>query len=567
MRKVLYRKYRPGCFADFVGQDEIQETLVNSIKTGKISHAYLFSGPRGTGKTSAAKLLAKAVNCENFETDICNKCDSCKRVDLNSVDIIEIDAASNNGVDEIRELKSKINLVPSELKYKVYIIDEVHMLTTGAFNALLKTLEEPPGHVIFILATTELYKVPVTIVSRCQTYQFKRISDDVIVKKLVEIAKLEKIKIDKEVLETIAEMSNGGLRDSIGLLDKCAALDTEKITIDSFLDLNGFISNADLNEMYQYLVNSEIEAFIEKINKYNDQGYNINNFLSQLLMYLRKQLFVDTTNKSIIIDIMYIINDVILNNDEKRVLLNFEIKLLKLFNNKQIISREIIVEKEEKELKKPERTKKPENSLGNTSKSEDIISREIISDSKEVVKKEEKIISREIIEDDSLKKLHLELISTRINNVFCNASKEQLNEVKKHWLKIKPLDFDTINDRQIAFVTDGTPVAASDEYLIIQFDYESLINKSIENMHLIEAKLAKKYNITKKIVPLLKKDWLKQRKVYIDNMKNDFEYKLIDDLPILKKIKDIKTKERKKINDPLVKGLIDIVGSDTIEFE
>ena len=222
---ALYRKYRPTKFSDVVSQESILKILTNSIKEGKISHAYLFSGPRGTGKTTIAKLLAKTVNCLNLNDDLttCGKCENCLDILNNSSDIIEIDAASNNGVDEIRELKSKINLVPSKLKYKVYIIDEVHMLSISAFNALLKTLEEPPSHVIFILATTEFYKVPATIVSRCQCLSFTRIKTSSIEARLKEIANLEKIPITDEAIHEIAVYSDGGMRDALGMLDKISS--------------------------------------------------------------------------------------------------------------------------------------------------------------------------------------------------------------------------------------------------------------------------------------------------------------------------------------------------------
>ena len=209
-------------FSDVVDQESILKIITNSIKENKISHAYLFSGPRGTGKTTIAKLFAKIINCLNLNDDfsICGECENCLDILNNSPDIIEIDAASNNGVDEIRELKSKINLVPSKLKYKVYIIDEVHMLSISAFNALLKTLEEPPGHVIFILATTEFYKVPTTIVSRCQCLTFTRIKTQNIESRLKQIANLENINIEDEAIHEIAVYSEGGMRDALGMLDK-----------------------------------------------------------------------------------------------------------------------------------------------------------------------------------------------------------------------------------------------------------------------------------------------------------------------------------------------------------
>ena len=226
---ALYRKYRPKVLDEVVGQSEIKKILASSVKNGTITHAYLFSGPRGTGKTTMAKILAKMVNClEPIDGNACNKCEQCLNV-LDSNDVIEIDAASNNGVDEIRELREKATLVPSSAKYKVYIIDEVHMLTTQAFNALLKTLEEPPKHVIFILATTEYYKIPLTITSRCQKFQFTKLTVDDIVKNLSRISKLEKINIADDALYEIAKISDGGMRDSINFLDQLRSFTNKKI--------------------------------------------------------------------------------------------------------------------------------------------------------------------------------------------------------------------------------------------------------------------------------------------------------------------------------------------------
>ena len=249
MYQALYRKYRPKKFENVVSQTTIIQTLENSIKTSHIGHAYLFSGPRGTGKTTAAKIFARAVNCLNYKDDLCNECKNCiYSGQKECMDIIEIDAASNNGVDEIRELRNKVKILPSELKYKVYIIDEVHMLSIGAFNALLKTLEEPPEHVIFILATTDPQKIPNTIISRCQTFQFKKISPNDIKQMLKKIALNEKIEIEDDVLTSIASASDGGLRDAIGLLDKLSSYKLGKITYNEFLNMNGKIIENDLLE-------------------------------------------------------------------------------------------------------------------------------------------------------------------------------------------------------------------------------------------------------------------------------------------------------------------------------
>ena len=272
---ALYRKYRPKELDEVVGQSEIKKILASSVKNETITHAYLFSGPRGTGKTTMAKILAKMVNCESpVDGNACNQCDSCLNI-LNSSDVIEIDAASNNGVDEIRDLREKANLVPSNAKYKVYIIDEVHMLTTQAFNALLKTLEEPPKHVIFILATTEYYKIPLTITSRCQKFQFNKITNDDIVKRLREIANLENIVIDDDALYEIAKISDGGMRDSINFLDQLRSFNNETISINDVYDVCGNVSLSEMTQLFIDLKNNNAEkvtAFFENMNS-NGKNY------------------------------------------------------------------------------------------------------------------------------------------------------------------------------------------------------------------------------------------------------------------------------------------------------
>lgn len=229
MYQALYRKYRPKVFSDVCGQEHITSTLLNEIRDGRVSHAYLFTGSRGTGKTTCAKILAKAVNCENSNNgEPCNECEMCRGLDDGTIyDVVEIDAASNNGVDNIRELREEANYTPSRGKYRVYIIDEVHMLSQGAFNALLKTLEEPPAHVIFILATTEVHKLPATILSRCQRFDFKRIQPETMAKRLEEVASMESISLTPEAAILISRIADGGMRDALSILDQCAGRNEE----------------------------------------------------------------------------------------------------------------------------------------------------------------------------------------------------------------------------------------------------------------------------------------------------------------------------------------------------
>lgn len=288
--QTLYRKYRPKSFDLVYGQDVIVKTLKNVIKNDKLSHAYLFTGPRGTGKTSCAKLFAKTINClDNASGDACNKCKNCISFNNNSnPDIIEIDAASNNGVDEIREIKNKINLVPTISKYKVYIIDEVHMLSIGAFNALLKTLEEPPEYVIFILATTEPQKLPTTVISRCQRFDFKSISNEGMKQCLKNIIEKEKINIDSLALNEIILNSNGGMRDAIGMLDQAFAFSDEKITLDDIQELSGTISDKQIAEILMKIINKKYSDVIKFIKKISNQGKDFTLILQKIMIFLYK---------------------------------------------------------------------------------------------------------------------------------------------------------------------------------------------------------------------------------------------------------------------------------------
>ena len=289
---ALYRKYRPIRFSDISGQDNIVKIIHNSIVNNKISHAYLLCGPRGTGKTTMAKLIARMVNCENLiDGEPCGKCNSCLSINNNSNDdIIEMDAASNNGVDEIREIRDKVNLVPSISKYKVYIIDEVHMLSTGAFNALLKTLEEPPKHVIFILATTEEQKIPLTIASRCQKYNFTKLTVDNIVKRLKEIVMAEKLTVNDEVLTEIARFSDGGMRDAINMLDQLVSSVSGEITINNVYEINGILSFTDICDFLIMLSDGNLSNILNLVDKMESGGKDLVKLLEEMLLIIKDVL-------------------------------------------------------------------------------------------------------------------------------------------------------------------------------------------------------------------------------------------------------------------------------------
>ena len=276
MYQALYRKYRPRTFDDVVGQEVIVKTILNALKNNKVAHAYIFSGPRGTGKTSTAKIFAKALKCESESEIICNKCVSCTQINSKqSTDIIEIDAASNNGVDEIRELKNKVNNVPSIGKYKIYIIDEVHMLSKGAFNALLKTLEEPPAHAVFILATTEVHKVPETVLSRCQKFEFKKIGNQEMFKRIKFVCEQEHINADDNVITEIVNLSDGGLRNSISLLDQVNSYSDGKITLNDVHEINGSLNYREILEFIDDILMGNVRNILKKLELFSESGKSI----------------------------------------------------------------------------------------------------------------------------------------------------------------------------------------------------------------------------------------------------------------------------------------------------
>ena len=296
---ALYRKFRPDTFADVKGQDHIVTTLKNQLKAGRIGHAYLFTGTRGTGKTTIAKILARTVNCENpTEDGPCGECRICKAIAAGaSMNVIEIDAASNNGVDNIREIVEEVSYSPAEGKYKVYIIDEVHMLSIGAFNALLKTLEEPPSYVIFILATTEVHKLPITILSRCQRYDFKRISIDTIAGRMKELTEAENVQVEEKALRYIAKTADGSMRDALSLLDQCIAFHLGKeLTYDKVLDVLGAVDTEVFSRLLCCCLDRDVPGCVRLLEEIVMQGRELTQFVTDFTWYLRNLMLVQASD-------------------------------------------------------------------------------------------------------------------------------------------------------------------------------------------------------------------------------------------------------------------------------
>ena len=549
MYQALYRKYRPKTLDDVYGQDVIVKIIKNSILNNQINHAYLFAGPRGTGKTSIAKIFAKIINCEHpVDCKPCGKCVSCTQE--NNSDIIEIDAASNNGVDEIRELRNKVNLLPAYGKYKVYIIDEVHMLTQGAFNALLKTLEEPPAHVIFILATTDPHKVIETILSRCQRLDFKKISTEAIVENLSIIAKKENIDIEKDALTEIAKLADGGMRDSVGMLDQARAYTEGKITINDIHDINGTLTDNDLRKLLENIIDNELDEILEKIEKYNDQGKKNVKLLEEFIDFVRNLLLYKEAPKyfkerkqnienyeqiapKISIKELFLIIETLnkysfemKNNNNSKLL--FELAFIKIISDKNNVIVEKNEQKSENLSKVPEKNlqikekiiEKVENSPKNVenftkkqTKSEQLSPTSL----NESVKDEKKVQNAKKLND----KLHsnIERIKQiRIDNTLAKFNKKELKNIIPALELLNDLLINPDYSHAASILLDGTLKAASDENLIFVYKTKRLSDLFNENLPILEETIAKILNKKYNLIATNLDEW--------EIIKNDFNNKL-----------------------------------------
>lgn len=519
MYQALYRKYRPKTFDDVFGQDVIIKTLKNSVIQNKISHAYLFTGPRGCGKTSIAKILAKTVNCQHLNgAEVCNECVCCTQSNNQNMDIIEIDAASNNGVDEIREINNKVNLVPSLGKYKIYIIDEVHMLTIGAFNALLKTLEEPPSHVIFILATTDPQKVPVTILSRCQRFDFKKISEKKMYDRLKYIAEQEKIDIEDTALEEIARLGDGSLRDAISILDQVLAYADKKITIEDIHDVNGTISQENLQNLLAKVYKNDIAGVIAEIDEYSNNGKSIVKIAEDIILLLRdmilakittgnsplKQFSSDLTNETILNHIN-IMNQTLLDmkkfSNPKMLLELGLIKMLdSLGNEKTIVIQENVVEKTTKDKMNDKTVEKEKTKVDETKKEEDV------KDSQTFISWEMEKPHKTNINDDNEKAFD-QFIKLRINNTLAHFSKKELLDVKTKLRSVDEYLLDENFGSLASTILDGQLKAVSDEYMVFVYPTIHLARSFNEKIPALEEFMKKVLEKPYKVIAVDSDEW------------------------------------------------------------
>ena len=548
---ALYRKYRPTNFDDLVGQNEISSIIKNAILSDRISHAYLFSGPRGTGKTSTAKIIAKMINCSNLSEEgiPCDKCPSCLNFNSNT-DIVEIDAASNNGVDEIRELRDKVNLVPTYGKYKIYIIDEVHMLTTQAFNALLKTLEEPPKHVIFILATTEYYKIPVTVSSRCQKFQFLKFSNEDIVNRLVYIAEKENININKDALVEVARLSDGGLRDAINMLDQLSSYKNDNINVEDVYKLSGVISYSDFADLVLSIYYNKVVDIVDFVESIDKNGKNLDRFNDDFISFLKDVLIYKNTSnlddsiedkgnsiKKVakvcsILDLYKIIIDLndlsnkIKNSSFSKILFIVEfINLANYFKNENDTV---------------------DNNKDNVRKDKDNNKKSVITVEKV------NIISNNTSLSDKNRKI-------RINNAFSSASKDLKDKFINKWQEV--LDR-VVNDSAYSMIAgminDVEILVVGECNVLFLAKYDSLLDRLFQQLDKIEQLLYDVFNIKYKIMFLLDDEWKYEKNNYISNIKNGIKYNYIEE-------EIEKFNEEKKDDD--IEKIVSILGDDVISYK
>lgn len=598
MYQALYRKYRPTTFDDVVGQEVIVKTILNALKNNKVAHAYIFSGPRGTGKTSTAKIFAKALKCESESEIICNKCVSCTQINSKqSTDIIEIDAASNNGVDEIRELKNKVNNVPSIGKYKIYIIDEVHMLSKGAFNALLKTLEEPPAHAVFILATTEVHKVPETVLSRCQKFEFKKIGNQEMFKRIKFVCEQEHINADDNVITEIVNLSDGGLRNSISLLDQVNSYSDGKITLNDVHEINGSLNYREILDFIDDILMGNVRNILKKLELFSESGKSIVKISEEILLYFRNILLskidvnlvyncqlYDKYNNVDFDLIMLFIEEINLSiqklKESSDPKLAFELVLIKLCGKKigsqMINSNDNIERKEVLEMSKVDENNMAE---GTNQIEETVITEKC--DVVEVVKFNEKLsgnniqekegnvennianedISEKVItneheaqepeEELSKDELIRKIQKIRVENTLSKFDKRKLIEFRNKMCEINNYKNNDEYQTIVDLILDRTLKAVSDEYMIFESSDTYSVNCFIREIEKIEKLLNLVFGTNFKVVTISSEEW-EVIKTEFNNKTKEYSYTNENNKYILK-LNEIIKQEKNDEEDELKK--------------
>lgn len=579
--KSLYRKYRPMRFEDVCGQQFIVKTLSNAIKNNKIGHAYLFCGTRGTGKTTIAKIFAKLVNCLNPLDNVpCGECEICLNENTDEIpDIIEIDAASNNGVDEIRELKNKIKLMPVMCKYKVYIIDEVHMLSTGAFNALLKTLEEPPEHVIFILATTEPQKLPITIISRCQRFDFKKINVLDISKRLKYISQKEGIDIDDEAIEEIAKLSEGAMRDAIGLLDQISSFADSKITVEDIYTIRGSVSNRVLIELIEKYIDNDASSILSIVDDIYLSGKDFYRLSEDILVFYRNMLISKVApsyfeDKALQLkdDIMRLSSKIDVKRIERMIKkLEELLRNIKSSDYPRILFETTILsdldldesfENEKTTTEKDKTFVLGINEVDSKSKNKEI---KLDKNINEIIKEEfkEKDIKKVTTKNKSNNSFAITdaLKEAMINNTIAEASASLKKEATVKFEKLDKYLIDKDFKAAATILKDSIVTAVSNDHMLLTYKYESMVEDNDNEYASISNLIKQMFGSEYKVVAITDKRW-KELRPYFLNLKKEN-----GTIPLIEEKYEKINKSENMIENENYEEVLNIFDSDLIEME